>query len=245
MRGRSRGWLATGVIVAGLMHFGSVSAWAAPGSRPNVIVVLSDDQGYGDFSCHGNPVLKTPNLDRLHGQSVRLTDFHVAPMCTPTRGELLTGLDACTTGLERSASAGRSMPRRGIPMMPEIFAAGGYRTGHFGKWHLGDSYPNLPHQRGFRGNRLSHRLGHHLDGRRLEERLFQRPVSPQGRAEAVSRLLHRRLVRPGDGLDAKAAGGRRALLSLSARPTPRTARLGARQIQGAVPAAKGPPPSSA
>jgi len=63
-------------------------------SRPNVILVLTDDQGYGDFSCHGNPVLRTPNLDRLREQSVRLTDFHVAPMCTPTRGQLMTGLDA-------------------------------------------------------------------------------------------------------------------------------------------------------
>jgi arylsulfatase A-like enzyme len=116
--------------------------------RPNVIVVLSDDQGYGDFSCHGNPVLKTPNLDKLHKQSIRLTDFHVAPMCTPTRGQLMSGLDALHSGAS-SVCAGRSFLRRGIPTMAEIFAANGYRTGHFGKWHLGDSYPNLPHQRGF------------------------------------------------------------------------------------------------
>ncbi|HEX4146382.1 MAG TPA: arylsulfatase [Pirellulales bacterium] len=121
---------------------------AAPAERPNVIVVLSDDQGYGDFSCHGNPLLKTPYLDKLYGQSVRLTDFHVAPMCTPTRGELMTGLDALHSGAS-SVSAGRSLIRRGIPTMAEIFAAGGYRTAHFGKWHLGDSYPNLPNQRGF------------------------------------------------------------------------------------------------
>jgi arylsulfatase len=111
-------------------------------------VVLADDQGYGDFSCHGNPVLKTPNLDKLHGQSVRLTDYHVAPMCSPTRGQLMTGLDALHNGAS-SVSAGRSFIRRGIPTMAEIFAAAGYRTGHFGKWHLGDSYPNLPQQRGF------------------------------------------------------------------------------------------------
>ena len=127
---------------------------AAPSSassaerRPNVLVILSDDQGMGDFSCHGNPVLKTPNLDKLHAESIRLTDFHVAPMCTPTRGQLLTGLDALHSGAS-SVCAGRSFIRRGIATMPEIFAASGYRTGHFGKWHLGDSYPNLPHQRGF------------------------------------------------------------------------------------------------
>ncbi|MCX7046602.1 MAG: sulfatase-like hydrolase/transferase, partial [Candidatus Sumerlaeota bacterium] len=122
---------------------------AAPNkTKPNVIILLSDDQGYGDMSCHGNPVLKTPNMDQLHAQSVRLTDFHVAPMCTPTRSQLMTGLDCLRSGAS-SVSAGRSMIRRGIPTMAEIFAAGGYRTGHFGKWHLGDSYPNLPHQRGF------------------------------------------------------------------------------------------------
>jgi arylsulfatase len=116
--------------------------------RPNVIVILIDDNGYGDFSCLGNPVVKTPAMDRLHDQGVRFTDFHVAPMCTPTRGQLLTGLDACHSGAT-SVCAGRSFIRRGIPTMAEIFRASGYRTAHFGKWHLGDSYPSLPHQRGF------------------------------------------------------------------------------------------------
>jgi arylsulfatase len=117
-------------------------------SPPNVIVLLTDDQGYGDLSCHGNPVLKTPNLDKLHRESVRLTDFHVAPMCTPTRGQLLTGVDALRSGAS-SVCAGRSFIRRGIPTMAELFAASGYRTALFGKWHLGDSYPNLPNDRGF------------------------------------------------------------------------------------------------
>lgn len=124
-------------------------AAADAAKRPNVLIVLSDDQGYGDFSCHGNPVLRTPNLDKLHDQSIRLTDFHVAPMCTPTRGQLMSGLDALHSGAS-SVCAGRSFIPRGTPTMAEIFAANGYRTGHFGKWHLGDSYPNLPQQRGFR-----------------------------------------------------------------------------------------------
>ena len=62
--------------------------------RPNVILVLTDDQGYGDLSALGNPALRTPALDRLHAESIRFTDFHVQPVCTPTRGELLTGCDA-------------------------------------------------------------------------------------------------------------------------------------------------------
>ncbi|HJZ90672.1 MAG TPA: arylsulfatase [Gemmataceae bacterium] len=130
------------VIAFGLM---SDSAAAA---KPNVIILLTDDQGYGDLSCHGNPILKTPNFDRLHGQAIRLTDFHVAPMCSPTRGQLLTGMDALCNGAA-SVSAGRSLIRPGIPTLPEAFAAGGYKTALFGKWHLGDSYPNLPHYKGF------------------------------------------------------------------------------------------------
>lgn len=117
-------------------------------SPPNVIIILSDDQGYGDFSCHGNPEVKTPNFDRLHDESVRFTDFHVAPMCTPTRGQIVTGQDALRNGAS-SVFCGRTFLRRGIPTMADIFAANGYRTGLFGKWHLGDNYPFRPEDRGF------------------------------------------------------------------------------------------------
>ncbi|MCC6418711.1 MAG: arylsulfatase [Gemmataceae bacterium] len=141
---RVLGWFAA---MLALLAPSAVAA-RQPAKRPNIILILSDDQGYGDFSCHGNPVLKTPNLDRLHRQSLRLTDFHVAPMCTPTRGQLLTGRDALRTGAS-SVCAGRSFVRRGIPTVAELLQALGYRTAMFGKWHLGDSYPNLPHQRGF------------------------------------------------------------------------------------------------
>ena len=68
--------------------------FARADARPNVVLIMTDDQGFGDFSCHGNPVLRTPNMDRLAAGSIRLTDFHVAPVCTPTRGQLLSGLDA-------------------------------------------------------------------------------------------------------------------------------------------------------
>ncbi len=117
-------------------------------TTPNVIIVLSDDQGYGDLSCHGNPVLKTPNLDKLHSQSIRLTDFHVAPMCTPTRGQLLSGMDALHNKAT-SVCAGRSFLKPDITTLPEIFSRQGYKTAIFGKWHLGDSYPNLPLYKGF------------------------------------------------------------------------------------------------
>ncbi len=123
-----------------------LSAQAA--GKPNVIIVLTDDQGYGDLSSHGNPVLKTPNLDRLREQALRLTDFHVAPMCTPTRAQLMTGRDALASGA-MNVSSGRTLLRPDLPTMAEIFASAGYRTGIFGKWHLGDTYPYRPEDRGF------------------------------------------------------------------------------------------------
>jgi arylsulfatase len=119
-----------------------------PPTRPNVILVLIDDQGYGDLSCLGNPVLRTPHIDRLHSESVRFTDFHVSPMCTPSRGQILSGRDALANGA-MNVSSGRALLRRGIPTMADAFAAAGYRTGQFGKWHLGDNYPFRPNDRGF------------------------------------------------------------------------------------------------
>lgn len=120
----------------------------AGAKQPNVIVVMTDDQGYGEMSVHGNPVLKTPHLDRLHSQSVRLEDFHVAPMCTPTRGQFLTGLDAARNGAI-NVSSGRTLLRRDLPTIADVFGKAGYRTGLFGKWHLGDTYPYRPQDRGF------------------------------------------------------------------------------------------------
>ena len=117
-------------------------------ARPNVILILTDDQGYGDLSYTGNPVLRTPALDRLQAESVRFTDFHVCPVCTPTRGELMTGCDALRNGAT-FVSMGRALLRADLPTAADIFAANGYRTGHFGKWHLGDNYPYRPQDRGF------------------------------------------------------------------------------------------------
>jgi arylsulfatase A-like enzyme len=136
-------------VVAALSVSGLSPACAADEkSPPNVLIVMTDDQGLGDFSITGNPVLKTPNLDAFAKQSIRLTDFHVAPMCSPTRGQLLTGISALRNGAT-SVTAGRTFVRPGLPTLPELFAKGGYATGIFGKWHLGDSYPHRPHDKGF------------------------------------------------------------------------------------------------
>lgn len=120
----------------------------ASDQRPNVVLVITDDQGYGDLACHGNPVIQTPNLDRLHSQSVRLTDFHVDPTCAPTRAALMTGRYSTRTGVWHTIM-GRSILAADEITMADVFAHNGYATGIFGKWHLGDSYPFRPQDRGF------------------------------------------------------------------------------------------------
>ncbi len=117
-------------------------------SNPNVVFVLTDDQGYGDLACHGNPIVKTPNLDKMHSESVRLTNYHVGPTCAPTRAGLLTGHYANSTGVWHTIG-GRSLLRKDEVSMADFFARAGYATGIFGKWHLGDNYPYRPQDRGF------------------------------------------------------------------------------------------------
>jgi arylsulfatase A-like enzyme len=136
------------LLVLAAAGVASVAGAAEPAKRPNVVIVMTDDQGLGDFSFTGNPVLKTPSLDAFARQAVRLTDFHVAPMCSPTRGQLLTGLAALRNGAT-SVTAGRTFLRPGIPTLADVFAQAGYATGLFGKWHLGDSYPHRPVDKGF------------------------------------------------------------------------------------------------
>jgi arylsulfatase B len=113
-----------------------------------VVIVITDDQGYGDLSCHGNPVLKTPRIDELHAQSIRLLDYHVAPTCSPTRSAFLTGHWTNRTGVWHTIM-GRSMLREDEVTMGQIFQKAGYATGMFGKWHLGDNFPYRPEDRGY------------------------------------------------------------------------------------------------
>ncbi|WP_127580095.1 arylsulfatase [Paenibacillus koleovorans] len=116
--------------------------------KPNVVFVITDDQGYGDLGCAGNPIIRTPHIDRLHAESVRFTDFHVGPTCAPTRAGLMTGHYHNSTGVWHTIG-GRSLLRKDEISLADVFSANGYRTGIFGKWHLGDNYPYRPHDRGF------------------------------------------------------------------------------------------------
>ncbi len=119
-----------------------------PTQRPNVILVITDDQGYGDMGCTGNPWIHTPHLDAFHAAAVRFPDFHVSALCTPTRGALMTGHRPVRNGAWATCW-GRSVLRRTEVTMADVFAQSGYRTGMFGKWHLGDNYPYRPQDRGF------------------------------------------------------------------------------------------------
>ena len=120
----------------------------AASERPNVILILTDDQGFGDVGFHGNTELKTPHLDRLASESAEFTNFYVQPLCTPTRAALLTGRYPERTGAVE-VNFGRSIIRESEITVAESLKLAGYRTGIFGKWHLGNNFPVRPSDMGF------------------------------------------------------------------------------------------------
>jgi arylsulfatase A-like enzyme len=116
--------------------------------KPNVIIVMTDDQGYGDLGCHGNTAIRTPNIDMLYNQSVRFTNYHADPTCAPSRAALMTGKYSHRVGVWHTIQGGNQM-RSSEQTMAEVFKANGYETALFGKWHLGSNYPFRPMDRGF------------------------------------------------------------------------------------------------
>lgn len=137
------------VTLIAVVSFASLNKLVRGDERPpNIIMILTDDQGYGDMSCHGNPVLKTPAIDALHRESIRLTNFHVDPTCSPTRAALMTGRYSTRVGVWLTYM-GRHHLRRDETTIADVFQENGYQTAIFGKWHLGDNYPFRPNDRGF------------------------------------------------------------------------------------------------
>ncbi|MFI3331243.1 MAG: arylsulfatase [Rikenellaceae bacterium] len=116
--------------------------------QPNIIFLLTDDQGYGDLACHGNTVIKTPNLDALHADAVRFTEFHVSPTSAPSRSGLMSGRYSNRVGVWHTIN-GRSLIWEDEVLLSQVLASNGYSCGIFGKWHLGDNYPSRPDDRGF------------------------------------------------------------------------------------------------
>ncbi|MGB6223253.1 arylsulfatase [Haloferula sp.] len=117
-------------------------------AAPNIVFVITDDQGYGDLGYTGNPIIKTPEIDKLASESTGLSDYHVGPTCSPTRCSLLTGHWTNRTGVWHTIM-GRSMLREDEVTIAQMFKDGGYETSMFGKWHLGDNFPYRPEDRGF------------------------------------------------------------------------------------------------
>ncbi|MBC8351095.1 MAG: arylsulfatase [Planctomycetes bacterium] len=118
------------------------------GTRPNIILVMTDDQGKGDLSCLGNEVLRTPNLDRFYSMSTRFTEFHVSPTCAPTRSAIMSGRHEFRNGVTHTIKE-RERMALSTTTMPQLLRKAGYQTGIFGKWHLGDEDAYQPYNRGF------------------------------------------------------------------------------------------------
>jgi arylsulfatase len=131
-----------------LISLSADAATSLTGKRPNILFILTDDQGYGDISAHGNPVLKTPNLDRLHDESVRFSDFHVSPTCSPTRSALLTGRHEFKNGVTHTILERERLTPQATTLA-QVLQSAGYATAIFGKWHLGDEPAYWPSRRGF------------------------------------------------------------------------------------------------
>ena len=133
---------------AGRKPAASKPAARRPGRRPNIIYVMTDDQGYGDIAAHGNPLLATPHLDRMHRESVRFGEFHASPTCSPTRAALLTGRHEFRSGVTHTIQE-RERLALTATTLPQLLGTAGYACGIFGKWHLGDEEAYQPGRRGF------------------------------------------------------------------------------------------------
>jgi arylsulfatase len=121
---------------------------AQKSEQPNVILIITDDQGYGDFGFMGNPHVKTPTLDQFASESLQFTNFYVSPVCAPTRSSLMTGRYSLRTGIRDTYNGGAIMATSEVTIA-EMLKQANYATGIFGKWHLGDNYPSRPIDQGF------------------------------------------------------------------------------------------------
>ncbi len=149
-------WLTALVAVAQVL-VADVEAGSLEGSRPNIILVITDDQGYGPVGRHGHPWIRTPNLDKLYDSSLRFTRFLVSPTCSPTRAALMTGRHPMRNGITHTILERERMTLDAVTL-PQVLKRSGYASGIFGKWHLGDEEPYQPHKRGF-GEAFIHGAG--------------------------------------------------------------------------------------
>ncbi|TWU02658.1 arylsulfatase [Stieleria varia] len=136
------------VFVCCILSTKFAAAESLAGTRPNIILVMTDDQGMGDLSCLGNDVLRTPNLDKFYEMSTRFTEFHVSPTCAPTRSSIFSGRHEFRNGVTHTIKE-RERMALSTTTFPSLLQKSGYETGIFGKWHLGDEDEYQPYNRGF------------------------------------------------------------------------------------------------
>ena len=167
--------IALTLLLAASTGFAEVAeAKPSKDSKPNIIIIMPDDAGYGDISCFGNPIIKTPNIDTLKKQSLLLTQYHVSPRCSPSRAKLMSGRHEFMSGVTDVQHPRNRMSLDTITV-PQALKTAGYVTGMFGKWHLGTEEPYRPINRGFdeamvyeKGARMTATIMHNGELRRLK-----------------------------------------------------------------------------
>jgi len=206
-----------GLLLATILASAPAATTPVPASSrpPNVVIVLTDDQGYGDLGLHGNPWIRTPEMDRLGRESVRLNDYHASPYCVPTRASLLTGRYADRQGVHNHLNP-QWFPRTEEVFVSRMFRDRGYATGMFGKWHLGDNFPHAPHHRGFE-EALYHKggavgvLSDHWDNSYVDDTYFRNGV-PEKQSGYCTDVFFSAAT---DFIDRSAAAGRPFLVYLA------------------------------
>lgn len=161
-------------IMAMMTTLIGAEAKALKGSKPNIIVIMPDDSGYGNHSCFGNPVIKTPNIDTLKEQSLLLTQYHSSARCSPSRAKLLSGRHEFMSGVTHTIQ-GRERLSLDTITLPQALKTAGYATGMFGKWHNGKEGPYRPENRGFdvswvyeKGSRMKATISHNGNPKRMD-----------------------------------------------------------------------------
>jgi len=167
------------LVLIGLVLLSPLGPAARAANPPNLLVIMTDDQGYWELGSTGNPYIETPNLDALAQSGVRFSRYYAAPVCSPTRAGMMTGRYAFRTGIYNTRFGGDSLALSEVTVA-ELLKKAGYRTGLFGKWHLGRYHAYQPQQRGF-DEFLGHYQGH-IERYEYADQLVHngRPVASRG-----------------------------------------------------------------
>ena len=139
---------ATKILIAIFISIIISACSTGNGDKPNIILVMTDDQGFGDLSSNGSPDVFTPNIDLLHEQSITFSDFQASPTCAPTRSAIMTGRAPFKNGVTHTINERERMSLE-ASTIAQLLQSNGYKTGIFGKWHLGDEEEYQPDMRGF------------------------------------------------------------------------------------------------